>query len=233
MINWDLGSVVFSEYDPDKFIGVTFDHYGELDAGAHPAELHASAGFYSRPRDPTVDKSGNVTPGGGCNMWLAVEGNTLHGVLGSDPRAIPKLPQLKKGGAVFYGDTGQGQIPYASYDGDSGSFTQYIPYAFVNGAPTKAMAISLSVDNAGQESISIIHGSGMAITMAAGGKNSVVFKNKAGNSYIELNDDGITLNGNVTVTGFMVTGVAVPGAAALAKPVLQAGFTPSASFKAV
>src|SRR5262249_264219 len=51
---------------------------------------------------------------------------------------------------------------------------------------------------AGNESISIVHGDGPAVVIT---KDSLLLKNKAGDAYIELNAGGITLNGNIKVTG--------------------------------
>jgi hypothetical protein len=59
------------------------------------------------------------------------------------------------GGFLSFDDPADGSL-------NGGTGTWYIPYAFSNGVPTKAHAITLSGDN---ESISIIQGDGLAISL--------------------------------------------------------------------
>jgi hypothetical protein len=99
--DWDLGTAVSSEYDADGFLYVAFDSYGEKNSGVPPAELHSAYGFLSRSLDPDVDPEGNPTLG--CNLWRAFEGNVPHSLFAQDPRVMLKLPQLKKGEAMFHG----------------------------------------------------------------------------------------------------------------------------------
>lgn len=211
---------VLSEYDEDGFLGISHDAYGEKRSGVHPGEVHWHGGVFHRPRDPETDSQG--TPKLGASVWQAWEGSQGHIMLASDPRAIPKLPRLKKGGGGIYGDTGKEQLPFEVYDGDTGTRTTYVPYAFVNDVATKAMLVAINVDTAGQESISIVHGAGMAITILAGAKNSVVVKNRTGNAYIEVNDDGNIINGNTVVNGGATIGSPVGALPAAIAPNLLA-----------
>lgn len=207
---WDMYLCGVTEFDADGFLLASLDSYGQ-DA-SQPQEVVSPGGTWFRPRAPTADAHGNILSG--CPMLGAWEGGKGLLIPLQDTRAVPKLPQPKEGGAGTFGDTGQGQLPFASFDGETGSWTLYVPYAFSGTTPGKAMLIAVDVAS-GNESISIVHGDGMSITMAAGGKNSVLLKNKAGDAYIEINDGGIVLNGNVTVNGGMVVGNVL-----LAKPVL-------------
>lgn len=104
-MKFDLYTASYSDIDPDGFVGIELDLFGEQEAGAPPAELHSPFGFLSRPLDPDVDADGNATLG--CQALVADEGGTRHAWLGSDPRIIPLLPSLKKGEALFYGAKGQ------------------------------------------------------------------------------------------------------------------------------
>lgn len=218
---WDVVMSVLSEYDADGFLGVSHDAYGGLAAGVHPAEVHWALGTFARPRDPSTDPKGNVKLG--ANVLHGWEGNVGHALLLSDPRAVPKLPRLKKGGFGTYADTGHDNLPFAVMDGDDGTFSIYIPYARDGtGFPTKAMLVELNVKTPGSEGIAIVHGDGMAITMTAGGKHSVVIKNKSGNAYIELNDDGNVLNGNTVVNGGATIGSPVGALPAAIAPKLAA-----------
>jgi hypothetical protein len=103
----------------------------------------------------------------------------------------------------------------------------YAPYQFSGGVPSKAHVITLDTSS-GNEAITIVHGEGMAITMAAGGKHSVVIKNKAGDAFVEVNDSGGTLNGNWKVVGSMDI-----GGSPASVPVLLSGLIPSTMLKAV
>ncbi len=53
--------------------------------------------------------------------------------------------------------------------------------------------------------------------MTAGGLNSIVVTNRAGDAYVEVNDNGITLNGNLQATGALAVGVGLPPPLAVAR----------------
>jgi len=217
-LDFDIGIAVLSTYDGDKFPGIQIDAYGEKKSGVPPYEQHSPSGFLSRPHDPDTDSNGNPTIG--CTVLYALEGGRGHAWVSHDPRVVPILPLLTRGGSVMYG--GKLKTPSFIYtNGDTGSQTHYVPYAIVNDVATKAMAININVDVNGDEYISIIHGEGMAITMMAGSKNSIVIKNKSGNAYVEVNDEGVVINGTLTVQGgFNAGGPATATPVALAAPLI-------------
>jgi hypothetical protein len=128
-------------------------------------------------------------------------GNELLVWLGRDGRYNDKLPPLKKGGSLQYGATGT----FGLIDGEDGSHTLYVPYAFVNGTATKALLITADVKTEGEEYIALIHSNGMAITMNAV-DNSILLKNASGTASISIDDDGISLNGNVKCVGGITMG---------------------------
>lgn len=101
----DIGAAVWSGYDPDGFLTVQIDAFGEGDSGLQPYELHHPLGFSSRPRDP--DTSPDGTPGQACRVLYATQGGVGHAWLAYDPRAIPGLPALQKGESMQYGCAGQ------------------------------------------------------------------------------------------------------------------------------
>ena len=186
---WDLGVSCLSEYDPDGFLGFQVDVYGEQQSGAPPFEAHYPTGIVSRHRDPDTGSDGLPTLGG--NILYAWEGNTGYAFPMADPRAIGRLPRIKKGGTCVYADTGaSGKPSFIAFDGDNGSQQTYVGYG------SKAHSFSLLTTPGGAEAVALVHGEGMALTMAAGGKRSAILKNAAGDSYVELNDDGFTCNGN-------------------------------------
>jgi hypothetical protein len=162
---------------------------------------HSLPGFASRPRDPdTQDGQPTTAP----NMLLFHEGQEVHVLPLEDPRAVVKLPQNQKGGAVMYADRDDGQVSFLQLAGDNGNLTLYIPYG------TTSMAITVDVSTPGAENIQIRHGSGMGISMVAGGNNSLILNNKAGDAYIEIGDNGITLNGKVNHVGNLNVGIPSP-----------------------
>lgn len=75
--------------------------------------------------------------------------------------------------------------------------TIYVPYAFSGSTPTKAHCVTVD-GTAGNESISIVHGDGMAICINDGG---IVIRNAAGNAYLEVNSGGVVINGNTVLNG--------------------------------
>jgi hypothetical protein len=94
----------------------------------------------------------------------------------------------------------------------------YCPYNFISGVAQKAHAIILD-PTSGNESISIVHADGMAITMNDIGE--LVLKNNSGDAVIRLDGNGITmtaskivLNGGVSV-GSALTAIPFAGGPAM------------------
>jgi len=208
-ITWELGVCMFSGLDQDGFPIAQYDAHG-LEPQVEPIELHHTFGFVSRPRDPEVDAAGQAKEGKACNMWFGTEGNTLHGLLGFDPRFIATFPQLKKGGAMMYSAPGSFRV----MDGDDGTETMYCP---VPG--NKAHAQTIGLDGNSTPYVGLIHCDGMGITMLS---KSIVMKNAAGDAYYEANDGGLNLNGNTKVVGSLVVGPVGAQPAAFAPPIATA-----------
>lgn len=211
---WDLGTVTGSFYDEDGFLGLTPDAYGEERSGVEPYESHLPHGVFARPHDP--DRGADGAPGRGCTLLQAMEGGRGHAFMCSDPRVVERLPQVSKGSGGIYGGPLNKDPSFGVFDGDSGAFTLAVGYAHgADGKPTKTCLIAIDNRTPGQEAVTIRHGDGMSITMLAGGKNSTVIKNKGGDAYLEVNDDGIVQNGATQVNGGMVVG-ALPAATPVA-----------------
>lgn len=215
----------------------------ELDSGSDTTDRFPEAprgvpafgalGLLFRPRRPTKS-NGQARH---LEAYGIDDGGGVVGVAYRDLRLNQLFPSLQEGeiSQVGYGGAFVSNRPTLAASGNvtGNELVIYVPYAFDGeGVPTKAHTIEILGGDT--PSIALIHGEGMAITAVAGGKNSIVMKNKAGDSYVEVNDDGIVLNGNVQVTGSMVVGnpaTAVPamvGAAAPGAPsaVLKAALTP-------
>lgn len=228
-ISLDFSVAVLTEYDGDGFLGVQIDAFTEKGKGLPSYEAVHPFGFMSRPRDPVVDDDGE--PSLGATTLRIIGGNVEHGMVLGDPRMTGKLPRLKKGGSVMYCDTGKPTPPFFIFDGDTGGAQLYIPYA------ATAMTIAIDVQTEGAESIQVVHGAGMGFSMTAGGDNDCILHNKAGDAFINVNDKGITLNGNTQVIGAVQLGAQAtpldppPVAVALA-PALQAYSIAMAAFLA-
>lgn len=67
-----------------------------------PGEAYHPFGFQGRPKDPDVDPNGEVINGARVLFWY--EGSTLHAMPLDDPRRANKLPQVEKGGSLWYAD---------------------------------------------------------------------------------------------------------------------------------
>lgn len=188
VLRWDAGTAMGSEYS-GGFLTVQPDFYGDK-AGGEGGIVQHPYGFLGRPADPDGD--------GSCQVLHAYEGDQLHAIPTQDARALAKLPALSKGGSVQYGSDGG----FASFDPDTHTHTLYIPTDFdASGTPTKAHLFQIGKDTTGKRCITILHADGPAITVLEGGKKSIVIKNAASDAYVEVNDDGITLNGKTTIKG--------------------------------
>ncbi len=202
VLEWDIYIVNAVFIDADGFVHLQPDGWG--DRGGEAIYSMSPTGIHASPRDPDVDAEGHIVAG--CNMLVSVEGGKQTGFPHTDVRAIAKLPKLKPGGTVLFGDTGKRQLPHLSFDGTTGSAVQYVPYAFDgSGQPTKAMAISIDVDSAGQERIQIVHGGGASISLLADNSVSVVAADKGASVTVE-NGGKVVVNGNTTVQGAVLMG---------------------------
>jgi len=197
-LRFDLGVSTYTERDADGYYRVQIDWPGGK--GGQPVESYHPCGFLGRPRDPSVDPNGRPHIGG-TTLW-AWEGSQGHAIPLSDPRVAGRLPEVKKGGSIQYADTSAGaeKAPFALFDGANGSWQLYVPYG------STAATIAVDVSMPGVESVQIVHGAGMKIVMTAGGKNSVVIHNRTGNAYLEVNDEGVIINGNSKIVGSLIAG---------------------------
>jgi hypothetical protein len=187
-ITFELGSSTWTGEDEDGYPIAQHDGQGQ-NAGGIAAEIHHPFGFMSKPLDPERDPSGEPIPGKSCNVLIGKIGHETHLWYAFDPRIIPKLPVLKKGGAVFYCAHGSFRV----FDGDDGTETAYFP---VPG--NKAHVSTMGLDGQGKPFVAIEHCDGMAVTML---EHSLTLKNANGSVYIEIKDDRIVFNGNEVHNG--------------------------------
>lgn len=193
VLRGDAGVCMGSEYaaaGEGGFLTVQPDFYGEGDSGGAGGIVQHPYGFLGRPSDGDGD--------GSCQALYFYEGDQLHVIPTQDSRTLAKLPALKKGGSAQYSSDGQ----FGSFDPETHTWTLYIPTDFDDaGTATKAHLLQIGKDTNGKRCITLLHADGPAITCLEGGKKSIVIKNAASDAFVEVNDDGITLNGKLTVKG--------------------------------
>lgn len=190
---FDVGTAETTGYSADGWLGVHVDPFGGDEGGQVAYPVIGSYGFLGRPLQPSF--------GLGAQTLYAQQGHDGFAWIGHDPRDVAKLPQLTEGSAAIYNARGMYQL----FDYDTETATMYVPM----GDGSKAHAMTVGYDPAGKRTLSIIHSDGFAVVMT---ETSLTIKNAAGDAYVELNADGIVLNGNVKLVGGLDTGggLAVP-----------------------
>lgn len=161
-----LHRVTLAQRDDNGFLGVQFDAHGDDDSGMPTVELHHPFGFYSMPRDPSVDASGQITQG--CSVLIAEDGEERHAWLADDPRFVPSLPPGTPGGSGQYGVTANGSkaVSFANFDGNTGSYTIYCPEFDGSGSVTGAFLIAVDV---AERSVQLVHPDGFAVMLTKDG----------------------------------------------------------------
>lgn len=179
-MRWHFGSVTFSEYDEDGFLGVQCDVFGEIDSGMPPFESLGTYGFANRPPDPGDD--------GASTVLYFYKGDQAFAIPFGDPRRTPSLPPLKKGSSIQYCD----RPSFDMHDGEDGTKTIYVEVG------DSAHLVTIGIDGNGAPIVEVVHSEGMALTLLDG---KSILKNAAGDAYVEVGASGIVLNGNVKITG--------------------------------
>lgn len=190
---WDFAVCTYSELK-DGFIWYGPDFYGELLGGGELAECVSPFGFASRPLDPDLDADGNVQLGAG--LLVLEHGGQTFAIPTQDPR-YQALPPVPKGSSMLYGTMPSGKTPFILVDGQTGTIQLYSPHTSAKGS-----SIAMSVGTDGTESIQIVHGDGMRITITAGGKNSIAILSKTGDASVIVQDGEVVVNApKVVITG--------------------------------
>jgi hypothetical protein len=199
------GSVDFSGDEP--IIRLDDDHAEADDA----AECFGQLGILARPLPPGS--------GGYAESLCVKSGDAFVPISHRDNRLRMQGNGPNEGTIAMVG-YGGGIMSFDPVDdGDSGTIqVLYCPFDFdADGVAQKAHAITLN-PTSGNESISIVHSSGLAITMV---DDELVLKNKNGTATIALGNDGITMTGQINLAGSVVIGnptAAVPLLAGPASP---------------
>ena len=184
----ELGVAVASVYDDDGFLGVQVDTHGEDDAGVPPFQALMPYGLIGRPLDPESD-------GEGSNVLFWDDGDLSHCIALNDPRVQSVAPQATKGSVGQCNAAGAFQL----FDYDTETYTLYVP---VDGG-AKAHVITVGKDENGADYLGLVQCDGLSITML---DDEIVISNRAGNAYVQIDDSGIILNGNVKLVGGLDVG---------------------------
>ncbi len=189
-MRWATGACVYSEVQSDGWLGVQVGLFGDEKAGAPPFVSLHPYGFTSWPMDPDDADA--------CQALIGYEGDQGYALPLGDGRVQPKLPPKKSGGSAQYGSDGS----FCLLDPETNTWTVYQPVDFDSqGTPTKAHLFQIGKDTNGKRCITLLHADGPALSILEGGKRSVVIKNAASDAFVEVNDDGIVLNGKVSIKG--------------------------------
>lgn len=199
---------VLADYDEDRHLQIQTDSPGVDGAGGtRPAEALSPHGFISRPLD--ADKGAAETEIGlGAPGLCVTAGDHRYLIPFTDPRDVPKLPKVRKGGSMQYGGAGDYRS-FALFDGEdpngvgrAGSYTLGVSYG--SGGVKKTLGFSLDIRTAGKESISLVHGEGQRMTFGADGL--LEMRSASGSQAVMLNDDGTVITGEAQVSGSLTVG---------------------------
>lgn len=205
-IVFEIGACLFSKYDDDGFLVIQPDGMGlnpQIDGfeGCHPL------GFIGRPQDPDVDPSGQPLSNLVASCLYGTYGDQKYLVPLQDTRGANRIPQLSKGGSAQYAVVAlkQGEVRLRSFDthsGDDGTKTIYVEY--LDGETLRAHVIQAGLDGNGKPLVTVVHGKGHGLVL---NETAAILRNSAGSAYMQVDDAGVAVNGNLKVNGSIaVTG---------------------------
>jgi hypothetical protein len=177
-----LATAITTGYSSDAWLGVQVDPFGGDDAGEAAYQVVGTYGFLSRPLQPEGSEGALVLTGR--------DGHDGFAWIGHDPRDVERLPQLTEGSSAQYNARGA----FAVLEYETETYTVYQPVE----ENAKAHCLTMGYDSNEKLFIGLMHALGFALLMT---EDALVLKNKAGDSYIEINATGITLNGNTKLVG--------------------------------
>jgi hypothetical protein len=196
---------------------VAFDN-GIAAEGTNDAEVYTSPGMVGRPLPPrSID--------GRIEHMDVICVQTVEGLV---PIAYRDVRLQMAGDAA----PGEGVLAFVGYGG--GFFSQtpveigvdpagggtiqvmYCPYDFdENGVAQKAHTMIMDPTE-GNQSIMLVHGNGLALTMSDEGDRAILMKNVAGDATFRLDDEGCT----ITAANIVLSGGVIIGEPLLATPML-------------
>ncbi len=190
-IRFELGQAVLCEYDAAGTLKAQPDGAGETPQVASYDLMHP-LGFASRAPAAKAGSKGKPLGGGGCRLLIGRDGTDVISELKGDPRDLARIPPLPvEGGAVMYAP-GSEAPSFHVISSKDGTHQIYVEQG------DSSHVVTIGKDGNGDSILELVHARGMALTFL---KDGAVLKNRTGNCYVELKDDGGTLNGNWKVTG--------------------------------
>jgi hypothetical protein len=168
-----------------------------------PAEpMYTGLGLYGRPLPPVSATAATLdSPEGECEVLAWKQEDRAYAFAYRDLRISAKANPAE--GEVGIAQYQGGFISLApNTDEDGTTITIYAPRN-VSGVATAASVITLDSTD-GNQQITLMHEKGQSVCLTA--EDKIVLMNKTGTAYIEINNDGIFLNGNCYLNGSVVLG---------------------------
>lgn len=190
MIDLDHCAAVFSEYI-EGILRIAVDMHGTKDepGSGRTLEVISPLGLIARPMDPDTDPSTQMVIGAGC--LLAEQGSQAWAFPTTDPRFVASVPELQKGGTALYNATGA----WFRLDGDG------VAQLYVKQDETSAHSLTIDPE---LNMIQFCHALGQNFSMNEDGGTLTCSPN--GKVWVKVTDDGIVLNGPVTIMGSCIVG---------------------------
>lgn len=190
-IRFELGQCVICEYDAAGTLKAQPDGAGLAPQVASYDLMHP-LGFAARAPAAKANAKGAPLGGGGCRMLIGKDGTDVIGELKGDPRDLAQLPPLPiEGGAVMYAP-GAAVPSFHVISSKDGTHQIYVEI------DDSSHVITIGKDANGEAVLSLTHADGMAVEMF---RESLRLKNKAGDAFLELNTDGMTISANTKLVG--------------------------------
>lgn len=190
---FELGQAIHCEYDPDGILKAQPDGAGESQLGSF--EVLGPLGLVARAPSASADSTGKPLGGGGCKALIIKDGTDYRVLLLGDQRDLVKIPPLPaEGGAALVAPGCQ--VPsFHVVSSKDGTHQIYVEIG------DSSHVVNIGRDGNGESVLSLTHADGMAVEMF---RKSLRIKNASGDAFIELNDEGGTLNGNWKLAGDIV-----------------------------
>jgi hypothetical protein len=188
------------------------------------ADVYSALGVTGRPLQPDI--TGDASEHAEVVCIRSADGLTPIAVRDVRLRMGGNAPNEGTVALVGYGGGYHSISPVDNTDLSKGAIQViYCPYDFnAAGVAQKAHAITLD-PTPGNESISLVHGEGMAITMSGAGKKALMLNNAAGDATFRLDDDGITM----TAVTIVCSGGVIVGEPITAVPLLAGAASPAST----
>lgn len=187
----ELGQAVFSSYDTAGVLRAQHDGLGAAPL-VGSSEVIYPLGLVSRAPAAKTGPDGKPLDGGGCKVFVVYDGTEYRILYLGDHRDSANIPPLPEEGGTALHAPGCPVPSFYKIESKDGTHQIYVEIG------DSSHVITVGHDGNGKPILELAHRDGMAVTML---ERSLVLRNAAGDAYIEINDGGIVINGNVKVHG--------------------------------